>query len=87
MAATLCVLRSAARQDRASASTTSSSPPALERRLANCRQDRYQRRRPKRARHWAHKKRDQPPGDPKIRLATPAQVLRAAEVYDENIAA
>jgi hypothetical protein len=84
MAATLCVLRrSAARHDR----TSASSPPALERRLANCRQDRYQRRRPKRARHWAHKKRDQPPGDPKIRLATPAQVLRAAEVYDEKIAA
>ena len=33
--------------------------------LAAATRDPYERRRPKKARHWPHKKRDKPPGDPR----------------------
>jgi hypothetical protein len=35
--------------------------------------DTYERRRPKKARNWPHKKNDPPPGDPKIRSASTTQ--------------
>jgi Transposase DDE domain len=59
----------------------------LARRLAGCRKDAYRRTRPKSSRHWPHKKRDRPPGDPKLRIATVAEVRKATEVYVETAAA
>lgn len=55
--------------------------------LADCRKDDYRRRGPKSSRNWPHKKHDQPPGTPRLRIATPAEVAKAKEVYDEKVAA
>lgn len=49
--------------------------------------DRYTRRRPKEARDWPHKKRDKPPGSPKLRMATRAEVRKAKGLLDANRAA
>jgi hypothetical protein len=43
-------------------------------------QDRYERRHPKTARDWPHKKNEPPPGEPKTRTATQAEV-RLAKAY------
>jgi hypothetical protein len=56
------------------------------RRAATAQIDDYRRRRPKRARHWPHKKREPAPGPPKILSLTPAQkthlsLLKAAGVW------
>ncbi len=40
-------------------------------------QDDYSRNRPKRARHWPHKKTERPPGTPKIRMAARAEIKAA----------
>ena len=45
--------------------------------LARALKDSYTRRGPKKARDWPHKKREKPPGPPKIRLATSAEVQQA----------
>ena len=49
--------------------------------LATARKDGYQRRAAKKARNWPHKKREQPPGQPKTRTATINETLRAKRVY------
>jgi hypothetical protein len=49
--------------------------------------DRYRRRRPKKARHWPHKKRDKPPGNPKARTATAEEVALATELKQRRPAA
>ncbi|HSI32785.1 MAG TPA: transposase [Tepidisphaeraceae bacterium] len=56
-------------------------------RLAACRKDRYRRAGGKAARRWPHKKTDRPPGEPKVRYATPAEIQLASEVYDDELAA
>lgn len=49
--------------------------------------DDYRRRRLKKARHWPHKKRDKPPGDPKARTATAEEVMLAMELKQRRPAA
>ena len=49
----------------------------LGRTLARVGPDAYRRRRPKKARDWAHKKNDPPCGLPKLRMATPAETRMA----------
>lgn len=46
--------------------------------------DRYQRHGSKKARHWPHKKRERPPGNPKARTATEAEVTLARELATER---
>jgi hypothetical protein len=50
---------------------------ALRTRLRKAVKDRYQRRGPKGARNWPHKKTERPPGQPKIRMATKSEKLQA----------
>jgi len=54
-------------------------PPAggLQGQLRKAVIDRYTRRRPKSARNWPHKKRERPPGQPRIRTASRSEVLLA----------
>ena len=49
--------------------------------LATARKDGYQRRASKEARDWPHKKRERPPGQPKIRPATVNETLCAKRGY------
>jgi len=57
-------------------------------RLAGCRKDGYRRRRPRAARPGhPRKKTDRPPGEPKVRWATPAEIQLASEVYEDEVAA
>jgi hypothetical protein len=51
---------------------------SLWRTLGRIRPDRYRRRRPKKARAWAHKKNDPPCGTPKLRIATPTEKRMAS---------
>jgi hypothetical protein len=53
---------------------------SLRARLAEAVKDKYQRRAPKKAHGWPHKKREKPPGIPKIRPATRAESRRAQKV-------
>jgi hypothetical protein len=55
--------------------------------LADATRDGYQRRGAKKARAWPHKKREQPPGAPKIKPATAAQVKRAQRLRAKKAAA
>jgi len=48
--------------------------------LGQCQVDGYQRKRPKKARAWPHKKNEGPPGAPKIRPATPGESRLATRV-------
>lgn len=48
--------------------------------LRAARKDDYQRKRPKAARNWPHKKRDTPPGLPRIQQATQTQIKAANEL-------
>jgi hypothetical protein len=52
----------------------------LRRQLRDAVQDNYVRNRPKKARHWPHKKREQPPGLPIVRMATKSEVKAAHQV-------
>ena len=52
----------------------------LARSLAAATKDPYRRTRPKSARHWPHKKKDKPPGDPKARTASESEIQLAAEL-------
>jgi hypothetical protein len=72
VASTLRLLRRAMRQPRLRCGCN-----GLERQLAKAVKDDYQRRTTKRPRHWAHKKRPKPIGDPKARNATNAEILLA----------
>ncbi len=49
--------------------------------------DAYERTRPRKSRHWPHKKRDNPPGDPKARTATTEEVTHAARLAAKAAAA
>jgi hypothetical protein len=49
--------------------------------------DTYERNRPKKARHWPHKKREKPPGKPKARNVTAAELALAAELEALDAAA
>lgn len=49
--------------------------------------DRHKRTRPKTARAWPHKKREKPPGIPKVRMATQTEVLKAKGLQHANKAA
>jgi len=62
--------------------STTARPPAggLGRALGKAVLDRYARTSSKKARDWPHKKREKPPGVPKIRTATKAEVLKAQEI-------
>jgi hypothetical protein len=57
-------------------------PPAggIGRALGKAVIDRYARTSSKKARDWPHKKREKPPGVPKIRTATKAEVLKAQKI-------
>ncbi len=55
--------------------------------LAGSRRDDYQRHRPKKARHWPHKKREKPPGAPKARTANEEEVLQAQRLAERLAAA
>ena len=56
-------------------------------RLAQAVKDGYMRTRPKKARDWPHKKREHPPGPPKIRLATAEEVQRSKRLATTKHAA
>ena len=49
--------------------------------LATARKDGYPRYGAKKARNWPHKKKERPPGQPKTRVATLKETLRAKRVY------
>jgi hypothetical protein len=60
--------------------------PDLSRELTEARQDRYERRRSiKEARNYPRKKKEKPPGSPKIRPATPTEVKRSAKLPSPKI--
>lgn len=54
----------------------------LRHRLSAAGKDRYVRHRSKKARHWPHKKREKPPGAPKARNATEAEVQLAQQLRE-----
>jgi hypothetical protein len=55
--------------------------------LASAVKDRYVRHKPKGGRAWPHKKNEKPPGDPKARKATDAEVARARALRERREAA
>ncbi len=59
----------------------------LLRALSLATKDEYKRRRPKKARDWPHKKKENPPEPPKFRKANETEVKKAQEVKDAKIAA
>lgn len=59
-------------------------PARLADRLARATQDGYERHGSKKARDWPHKKREKPPGEPKIRVATREEVSCAQELREEK---
>ena len=59
----------------------------LARELARVKADAYARTRPKKARHWPHKKRERPPGQPQARNATDAELALAKELGALEVAA
>lgn len=60
---------------------------ALRRILGQCLADRYVRHSAKTRRRWPAKKKDRPPGRPKIHLATTEQIQQAKELEHETTAA
>jgi Transposase DDE domain len=50
--------------------------------LVNAVKDTYKRRSSKKARDWPHKKKESPPGAPKIRPAKPGEILCAERIYN-----
>ena len=61
--------------------------PSLLQHLARATKDNYQRLGSKQARNWPHKKKEQPPGEPLIEMATPRQVQRAKRFATDKTAA
>jgi hypothetical protein len=59
----------------------------LQEALAEAVQDNYQRQGSKKARAWPHKKREKPPGAPKIKEATPQQRRKAQRLQKKLMAA
>lgn len=62
-------------------------PPSLLAGLAQARKDRYKREGSKTSADWPHKKREKPPGDPKARKATAAEIKLAADLRATKVAA
>jgi hypothetical protein len=60
---------------------------ALCKQLASAVKDNYARKAAKRARNWPHKKNEGPPGPPKIRLATAAEIELAQRLTTGKLAA
>jgi hypothetical protein len=60
---------------------------SLQDRLGQATHDGYSRQGSKKARNWPHKKREKPPGAPKITVATPQQVRCAQQLQREKVAA
>jgi len=75
-------VRQALRQDRRSVDGR-----WLQQGLAAALKDGYRRRGPKKARSWPHKKRERPPGAPKILIAAQEQVMLSQKVKNPNAAA
>lgn len=75
-------VRRALREDRRSASVA-----WLRKRLGRALKDGYRRRASKKARNWPHKKKERPPGKPKIVIASPQQVQQAQRLRTKNAAA
>jgi hypothetical protein len=65
---------------------TSGRGPSFKRLLAAVVRDGYPRRGSKKSIDWAHKKREKPPGDPRCRKATKAEVQAARELKTANAA-
>ena len=61
--------------------------PSLSEQLAKATQDGHERSGSKKARNWPHKKREKPPGEPKIMPATAEQIQRAQDLQNEKAAA
>jgi IS4 transposase len=59
----------------------------VRRELAKAARDGYQRTRTRKARHWPHKKREKPPGQPKIKPASRAEIRLARQLLQQRIAA
>jgi hypothetical protein len=57
---------------------------SLRRELAAATKDRYRRHHPKQARNYPRKKREQPPGPPKIRSATMSEQTLAKQLREQN---
>jgi len=55
--------------------------------LSRAVKDNYNRSSEKKARYWPHKKREKPPGAPKLRKANEAEVKMAQEIKDTKMAA
>ena len=70
-----------------SAPTTRSRSAGLGRQLAGAVRDAYIRKTSKRARDWAHKKKPEPIGEPRARIATRTEVREARRLRDELLAA
>lgn len=81
-AAALRVIRTAMRRGR-----RTTGKHWLQRQLRAAVPDAYVRRRPKTARDWPHKKTEPPPGNPKIRTATSAEIRKAQALRGKNHAA
>jgi hypothetical protein len=60
---------------------------SLRTRLEKAVQDKYSRTGSKKARHWPHKKKEKPPGSPKARKATEAEITLAKELLNRKAAA
>jgi hypothetical protein len=60
---------------------------SLNQQLAAAVKDRYARRGAKKARDWPHKKRERPPGPPKIHPATATEIEHAQRLTTKNLAA
>lgn len=86
MACSLRIVRRAM-ADKAPGGRGKGSPRSLALALAAATKDPYQRTRPKSARHWPHKKKDKPPGDPKARMASESEIQLAAELRQQTRAA
>lgn len=61
--------------------------PALLEQLGESLKDSYLRTRPKKARNWPHKKKEKPPGIPKIRPANPEEIHDAQTLDIHHVAA
>ncbi len=61
--------------------------PSLKRSLALAVKDQYLRHGSKEARHWPHKKKEKPPGQPRARMALESEIKLAAELRERRPAA
>lgn len=59
----------------------------LRKQLRRARRDTYTRHQPKQARDWPHKKKESPPGEPKTRIATNAEIKAAQKLREKQHAA